>query len=352
MPKQGYIGSYDAAALFNKSPYFTFYQLWAKHARGVDFEDLDGVERIEWGNRLEPLILAATAERMKWEVQPNEGTKFVAHPDEALRSGSTVDGWIVKHERGTGVCEAKNVDLIRWLQTWTEEAAPEHIELQLQKQLFDTGCDWGVIACLVGGNDLKIYEREAMPEIQEAYERELSAFWALVESDDEPDPFGEEKEVPTILDVHPTADPEETLELFGEENRGLVEFISNFEYWGKKQKLATRIVEECRVRIIAAAKDAGRIRTNGFEAKFKKWTSYRKPGVTEDLREAIEGVIFSSIAFEFPELEDLTAAWLDWQETEREGSTSCRLTVKPIDGDPELKDELLAAVEDLENLGG
>jgi len=343
MPKQGYLGSSDAAALFNKSPYATYFQLWARVAKGIQEENIDDDERVQWGVKLEPLILQATADRMKWDIEPNEGTKFVAHPDPKLRSGSTVDGWIVKHERGRGVCEAKNVDLMRWLQTWTEEAAPEHIELQLQKQLFDTGCSWGVIACLVGGNDLKIYEREAMPEVQEAFKRELIEFWRLVESGEEPDPLGIEKEVPTILDLYPTADPEETLELFGEENRGTMEIISNMEYWGKKAKEASKIVDECRAKILAMGKNAGKIRTNGFEVKLSKWTTYRKPGVTEDLELALDDLISTD---RIPEdLEDLAVAWFDWQEKERAGSPSCRLTIKPIEGDPELKDELLEGLQ-------
>ena len=62
-------------------------------------------------------------------------------------------------DRGGGVLEIKTVD---WLvRARLGREPPPHILLQLQAQLGVTGREWGAVAALVGGNELRIWEYQA-----------------------------------------------------------------------------------------------------------------------------------------------------------------------------------------------
>src|SRR4051812_6258014 len=121
MPRAGYIGASEIAALFNLSPYNTRWDLWSREAKGRALAEPDD-ERLRWGSLLQDDILAEVAHRMKWSIEPNAGDAFVTHPG-GLQLGATVDAWVRDHEEGPGLVECKNVDWFIHRQTWSEDAA-------------------------------------------------------------------------------------------------------------------------------------------------------------------------------------------------------------------------------------
>jgi predicted phage-related endonuclease len=68
-----HVGASECAALFDCSPYLTRFELWHRRKGNIDSPDLSGVERVEWGLRLEPAIIAAAADRWATSSRKRRG---------------------------------------------------------------------------------------------------------------------------------------------------------------------------------------------------------------------------------------------------------------------------------------
>ena len=79
------ITSTDVAALFGVSPYLTRFELWhRKHGTPEAApEELDDVERVRWGQRLQDAIARGAGEDRGWAIHPE--TDYVRIAD--LRIG-------------------------------------------------------------------------------------------------------------------------------------------------------------------------------------------------------------------------------------------------------------------------
>lgn len=270
MPRQGFIGSSEVPALFGISPYCTPYQVWAHHARGIPMGPQEDDERMRWGRRFQDDILAETAERKSWEVEPNEGDAFVTHPDPAVRAGATVDAWVRKHERGLGLVEAKNVDLMIWLREWTETEPPAHISLQLQHQLFVTGATWGCISALVGGNTLKLYERSPDPKVFAALQDEVTRFWARVDSGvtPAPDEAADGRNLPALAALYPVPIPNSLLDMRGD--AAITDVVRQYAWAAEQRKFHHEIEMAKKAQILATAEHHEHLRCSGWRVKISK----------------------------------------------------------------------------------
>lgn len=180
------LGGTDAAAILGVSPYKTALQVYAEKVGLITEPDLGEVERIEWGNRLEPLIAEAYAERTGRPITVHPET--IRHPDypEILANvdRSTVidrDG-----EASAAILECKNVS--EWMVGEWEPAPPIHYAVQLQHYLMVTGSRLGSFAALLGGNRLHIVDVERDDAFcEKLLARELE-FWDRVERRDPPPP--------------------------------------------------------------------------------------------------------------------------------------------------------------------
>ena len=279
MPLQGFVSSSEIAALFGLSPYNTPYQVWAYHARGVRIE-ADADERIEWGIRLQDDILAATAATRRWDVEPNDGDKFVRHADATVRAGATVDAFVRNHERGLGVVEAKNLDRLIWLNDWTDTEAPAHIELQLQHQLLVTGARWGCIAALVGGNELKLYEREPRPKVHAAIIDQLAGFWARIDKGDTPDPSeaADDRNLDALAALFPLPTPKSVLDMRDDE--AIAQAIQTYQWAVEQRKFHTKIEHAKKAEILATMQSNEVLRATGYRV-----TASRGAGVRITVKE-------------------------------------------------------------------
>lgn len=267
MPKEGFLGSSTLPFIFNQSPYGTRFLAWCHHAQSMPWPDEED-PRIDWGTRLERPILEGAAEALHCRIEPNEGERFVEHDDKDLRLGATVDAFTIEHENGPGIVEAKNVDYWIYRNQWTDRAAPMHIELQLQTQLMVTGKPWGAIAALVGGNDLKIYERKANEKVFEQIREQCRTFWDSVRLNDPPDPVGDAVEIPALAYLYPEADPEKVVDASADFSAH--EAIVLYRYAKDQESFAKKLGEKMKARILALAEDAAIVRAHGFRAEIKK----------------------------------------------------------------------------------
>jgi hypothetical protein len=185
-------------ALFGVSPYLTRWMLLRHFIHG---DPIDSPEhnRMNWGTKLQPLVLAQAAEDLHLEVRPNATDEYVRRG----LLGCTRDAEIICPDRGPGALETKCCfDFGTWMRDWNGgKSLPKHIEIQTQQQMMvgdgATPYGWGVIAVWVCG-DIHYFERKPIPELWEAIERDAAQFFADVEAKREGQPFGEPVEMPLL----------------------------------------------------------------------------------------------------------------------------------------------------------
>src|SRR5258708_3729074 len=124
------VSASQAPALFGHSPYSTKWLLWQHFKNDVPIEPPEDL-RMGWGKLLQAVILRAAADQYGLEMQPNLAEEYIRRG----RLGCTLDGEMLVPDGEPIIVEAKNVDWLRWRDTWTESAAPMHVEIQLQEQL-------------------------------------------------------------------------------------------------------------------------------------------------------------------------------------------------------------------------
>ena len=178
-----HVGASEVAALFDASPWLTHFELWHRKNGTVatpEFNTGDS-ERIEWGVRLEPVILQAAYER--WGYVPldedhrlSNGAGLGGHPDRIVTCPN----------RGRGILEVKTAD---WLvfKKWGDEP-PLHYLLQNMSYQGLAGCVWGDQIVLVGGNQLHRFQYDFRPKVYADIERRVTAFWQSVRANDPPKP--------------------------------------------------------------------------------------------------------------------------------------------------------------------
>lgn len=174
------IGGTDAAAILGVSPYKTPLQVYCEKTGILEEPDLAELERIQWGNKLEPYIAEAYAQRTGHEVRLTDGP--VCHPEHP-QIRANVDRAVFKGEC-QGVLECKNVS--EWAAGEWEPEPPIHYQLQLQHYLMVTGATWGSFAALLGGNRLHIVDVERRDDLCELLLRKELEFWERVERRDPP----------------------------------------------------------------------------------------------------------------------------------------------------------------------
>ncbi len=194
--RAAHVGASEVAALFDQHPWLTRYQLWHQKAGNIGRPDFAGNERVEWGVRLEPVIIQAACDR--WGYRPIEtppalsnGRGLGGHPDKI----------VMCPERGRTVLEAKSVD---WLvaKQWGDEP-PLHYLLQPQSYMGLDGAEHADLIILVGGNELRRLQYQFRPVIFTDIEARVAEFWRSIHAGDEPPP-DYKRDGKTIVDVFGT----------------------------------------------------------------------------------------------------------------------------------------------------
>lgn len=227
--RRRFVGASEIASVFSmnlheagEKTYETRYELWARKSGKLkgDFADND---RTLWGRHLESGIAAGMAEMYGWDVIPRDD--YVMH-DTVDRMGCSPDFGVTSHPCGDGLIEIKNVDGLIYRQwprveeaddrSFVEELGiryhakrrepPLRLQLQLQHQLACTGLDWGVLAMLVGGNDLVTVPYPRVQSTIDRIEAEVPIFWAEVDTGVGP-PIDWAADFETVARLHGYADP-------------------------------------------------------------------------------------------------------------------------------------------------
>lgn len=142
------ITSSDAPIILGVSPYRNTspLQLYATKL-GLMEPDASESEAMYWGKELEPIVAKryeletgrALQDPGRWAIQVHRDREWML---------ATVDREIVEID-SYGILEIKTTGA-HLADRWDDEP-PLHVQVQLQHQLAVTGCSWGSIACLIGG---------------------------------------------------------------------------------------------------------------------------------------------------------------------------------------------------------
>jgi predicted phage-related endonuclease len=242
-PLRETVSASEAAALFNVSPYLTRWQLWRRLAHGEDYSDAEDV-RMDWGKRMQPLLLQAVGEEMALEVIPNYSETY--HRNGLI--GCTRDAEIIHPSRGPGALEAKVVfDYRQWMDKWDGgDTPPREYEIQLQTQmavgLNGVPFAWGVLTAWIAGETVR-WEREPIPELWESLHTEAAKLFADIKAGREPDPFGVVQEVPMLNRIF-TPQEKKVLDMREhEDGEKWAQLIADME-WNSRERLSHKKAEK------------------------------------------------------------------------------------------------------------
>lgn len=259
-----HIGSSECAALFGYSRWATAFTLWHAKRSGEVILTPDN-DRMAAGRWLEPVIAQWAAATKGWAVE--KCGVYLTHPTiEGM--GASLDYYIHDPVRGPGILECKNVDWLQWKEHWTETRIPRDIAVQVQHQYACTGFAHGAVACLVGGNDLRIYPTAPDADSIAAIEMRVSEFWASIRAGKEPQPVGVPAEADFLRRLYPAV--EEGEPIAANDDFELAE-TARLMRWAAEQRLVhERTQEACRVKLAARMGEATLLLLPGAGVRRKK----------------------------------------------------------------------------------
>ena len=259
-PLKQTLSATESPALFGASPYLTRWMLYQKFANGENL-DKPADERMNWGKKMQPLIIS--------QVSSDRGLEVVPNPDTYVRRGllgCTRDATIIAPGIGPGALEIKCVfDYRIWMTKWDGgKTVPREVEIQLQQQMFvgygehfggNEAYAWGLI-CVWVCADLYYFERKPVPDLWTELERKAIGFFSDVRSKREPDPFGAAVELPLLNKLYPMQ-PGNVLDLSADPDHVKTsEKVSLYDHLKSEKSGLEANVEKYRVELLALAKDA------------------------------------------------------------------------------------------------
>lgn len=181
------LGGSDIAAAAGLNPYKSPYALWVEKTERLS--DAVESEAMEWGNRLESVVLSKWAEQhpsLELSRPPLGVWRHVEH-DFML---ATPDAFALDAGEPVGLIEAKTAGL-RSAHQWAD-GIPDHYELQTRWYLACLGLPRAWVAVLIGGQQWREFEIVRDLEIEERIVELASGFWQLVADRTPPEVDGTE----------------------------------------------------------------------------------------------------------------------------------------------------------------
>lgn len=166
------IGGSDAAAILGISKWKTPLEVYLDKVLGTSEKDEDN-QYIRWGNRLEPVIIAAFEEQtgLKCELEPN----MLKHPEHEFMLAN-IDARIVGQN---AILECKTAGQFM-AKEWSIEGGdklPESYMIQCAHYAEVCNVDKVYIAVLIGGSDFRIYHYDRDRKLGEAIIKAEHKFW-------------------------------------------------------------------------------------------------------------------------------------------------------------------------------
>lgn len=167
----------DAAKLLSGGSWMS---AWAKKTGRIEPEDLSKVERVHWGNVMEPVIVQQYSSE-RYANRKVEPCGMLMRSEEFPHLLATLDARTEHPEHGWIPLEAKNAD--RMMESRWEDGAPEVYLWQARTQAVVEDTVASSIACALGGNRLLWCDDEQSAANVNRILEVTSRFWWHVEND-------------------------------------------------------------------------------------------------------------------------------------------------------------------------
>jgi putative phage-type endonuclease len=199
--RKGGIGSSDAGAAVGLNPYKSQLELWLeKTGQDAELPKVDPNDEsspMYWGTLLEPIVAAHYTKRTGNRVRRINAV--LQHPKHEWMLAN-IDREVI----GAGdvqILECKTAG-INGAKLW-RDGPPEYVQLQVQHQLAVTGKQAADVACLVCGNELRVYRIERDETLIGRLIELEQAFWNLVVTNTAPAPDGSDSADTALRALYP-----------------------------------------------------------------------------------------------------------------------------------------------------
>jgi putative phage-type endonuclease len=197
------IGGSEVGTICGLNPWESPFTLWAKKTGRIE-SSIPQNEAMEWGNRLEPVVLDKFADaHPELVVHRDVGTWAhkvrswqIANPDAIFENPETGE---------VGVIEVKTA---QYEDAWSE-GVPKHYEAQVLWYLQTFGLSRAHVVVLFHGNRYREYEVLSDPDAQDYILERATYMKALIDSDTQPEFDGALSTYQTVRALHPSIEDDE-----------------------------------------------------------------------------------------------------------------------------------------------
>jgi putative phage-type endonuclease len=155
------IGASEIGAVAGLNPFASPWDIWLRKTGQAP--DVEPSEPMEWGNRLEPAIRQKYCDDTRTIVHVPPTSLFSKEREWAR---ATPDGIVVNEtfhgnpgawpkQAWSHLLQCKNVG--DWVARSWSDSPPAYVQLQTQWEMYVTGLQRNDVACLIGGNQFRIY---------------------------------------------------------------------------------------------------------------------------------------------------------------------------------------------------
>ena len=230
------IGGSEVASVMGLSKWQSAYTLWAKKTKR-ETESIAYSEPMEWGNRLEPVIIDKFADEHP-ELKVMRGVGTWHHSERPWQIGNP-DAVFETEDGKMGVIEIKTA---QYEEDWVD-GIPRYYETQVQWYLQVFGFDKAYVAALFHGNKYREFQVDANEFVQSVNLDGVENFRTFVLSDTAPDFDGAKSTLETVRKMHPYIDNSNDVELG---DLGVHYFAAAYradEANEKKREMAARVLD-------------------------------------------------------------------------------------------------------------
>lgn len=230
------IGGSEVAVICGLSKWESPYTLWCKKTGRIESPDISDREPVEWGNRLEPVIIDKFADTHP-ELTVHRDCGTYANKERPWQRANP-DAIYELPDGKYGVLEIKTA---QFEDDW-QEGIPRYYYTQVQWYMQALGLGEGILAVLFHGNKYREFPIVANKLEQDVNLSQVQLFCEYLEHDTPPDFDGADSTYETVRQLNPLIDPEQSVEI---EELG-VEYMQldqqSKQAYAKLQELKTRIM--------------------------------------------------------------------------------------------------------------
>lgn len=213
------IGGSDIAGILGLSNWKSPLEIYFDKTEEREVEDKDN-EFMFWGTTLEDAVAREAARRLDIEV--HQVKSVIKHPDRPWHLAN-IDRRVVNTSIGERIRSLLPPDLASkedlrigmeckttsaWMKSdWLEDGIPPVYGCQCQWYLDATGWDAWIMACLFGGNDLRLWIVLPDPDAIVAMREAGAEFWRRVQEKDPPEPGPTEPDGILLAKMYPHQSP-------------------------------------------------------------------------------------------------------------------------------------------------